>query len=111
MDANKAFLSSWYLAEVLAPPCVCGSESRGCGHEGCMDRRLMDGWVEMDGTWELWCDGRAMASISPQREIRFWPHLPGEPLKAKPRTIDSGMRHIFRLIAKKAKDTGLVEDE
>lgn len=111
MDSNQAFLSNWVLAEVLAPACYCGSKRVGCGYEGCLDPRLMDGWLQADGTWELWCDGRAIASISPAREIRFWPHLPGEPLKTKARSVEAGMRHVFRLVSKKARDTGLVEEE
>lgn len=110
MDSNQAFLSNWVLAEVLAPACYCGSKRVGCGYEGCLDPRLMDGWLQADGTWELWCDGRAIAAISADREIRMWPHLAGRKLKVRPKTVESGMRHVFRWVAARAAASGLLED-
>jgi hypothetical protein len=69
------------------------------------------GWLEVDGVWELWSDGRAIASIDGARRITLWPHLGLNPIWAKSASIEEGKRHVLRWLAGNARAAGLLEDD
>ena len=110
MQAEDPFMAGWQVAEILAPRCKCGSHFSRCRYAACVDLRGQEGWVEADGTWQLWCDGRAIVAIGQDRRITLWPHLGLDPLKTRPRTIDDGKRHILRWLSAKARASGLVPE-